>query len=229
MPARSSFELALRYRLERVSIDGVIDLRRPEAQQWLFAHVRAGLPGVGYYYAPNHLVPGLVVGGERPTASDLRNSLHYPDHDGVLVWFPQRADWDGKLRDGSEDFFGLLPFLVAPTRGGSPITEAIGRFVMSVGAAGLVFPSARADVDCEIDECGDPASWRGWNFVDYRAAPAVNRSSWIIIGPDSWWGLPRRTDVRRGYDGKSWCIVGTAHSHWDEFQSRQAATLLRDA
>lgn len=228
-PTRSSLELALRYRLERVSIDGVIDLRRADAQQWLFEQIRAGLPGVGYYYPPNHLVPGLIVGGERPTASELRDSLHYPGHDGHLFWYPPRADWDGKPRDGSQDFFGLLPFLVAPTRGGSPITEAIGRFVQSVGAAGLVFPSARADVDCEFDERGELVRSHGWNFVDYRGAPAVRRSTWIIISPDSWWGLPRRTDVRRGYDGKSWCIVGTAQSHWDEFQSQQADALLRGA
>ena len=226
--ARRSFELALGYRLEAVSIDSVIDLRRPEAQQWLFSHVRSGLPGVGYYYQPNHLVPGLVVRGDRPTASELTNALHHPDHDGHLIWYPPRTDWNGKAWDGSEDFFGLLPFLVTPTRGGSPITEAIGRFVQSVGAAGLVFPSARADVSCEFDDRGDLKASRGWNFVDYRGAPPVTRSSWIIIAPDSWWGLSRHADVRRGDDGRSWWIVGTAQSLWEEFQRRQAATLLRE-
>lgn len=223
---RCSFELALTYRVEEVSIERVIDLRTPEAQNWLYAHMRAGLPGVGYYYAPDHLVPGLVVRGDRPTASDLADSLHYPDGDESLVWYPARQEWNGKAWDGSEDFFGLLPFLLTPTRGGSPITEAVGRFIQSVGAAGLVFPSARSDVLCQFDDHGKLELSLGWNFVDYRDAPAINGSSWIIIAPDSWWGLPMRTDVQRGYDGRSWAIVGTAQSHSEEFQSCQAAAML---
>jgi hypothetical protein len=61
----------------------------------------------------------------------------------------------------------------------------------------------------------------GWNFVDYREAPAPSTSAWIIVGPDSWWGLPARTDVRRVDDGRSWFTVGTAQTHLDQFEALQ--------
>lgn len=221
LEARRAVEIAFPYQVEPVEVPMVIDLRLPGTQRWLYENVAYGLPGVGYYYQPNHLVPGLVVRGERPTKSELRESLRQHGGTGELIWYPQRVDWEGGSWDGTEDFLGLFPFLVYPGRGGSPITEAIGRWIQSLGAAGLVFPSSRTDVSCMLDDQESVTEASGWNFVDYREAPAPSKSVWIIVGPDSWWGLPARTDVRKVNDGRSWFTVGTAQTHLDQFEALQ--------
>jgi len=220
------FEIALPYRLDRVKIDKIIDLRYPETQDWLYKEVKTGLQGTGLYYRPNHLVSALTIRGDRPTESELSDKLKFPDGTDRLMWYGAKSGWDEIARDGPENFFGLLPFLLFPGRGGSPITEAIGRSLILAEANGLVFPSARSDIECEHSPTGELVCSRGWNFVDYRDAPSPVKNSWIIIDPDSWWDLPVHTDIRSGDDGISWWVVGTARSQFEEFRYRQLELML---
>ena len=192
------------YDVRPVTIDRVVDLRDTAVQQWLYELVvTEGMPGVGYYYPPNHLVTRLVVGGERPTHSDKDLSLtiqHFGS--GRLVWLPPRPGWDLIPRDGPANFLGLLPFLVFPGRGGTPITEAVGRHLRRIGAGGLIFPSSRQD--CECGENSHP--YRGWNLLDYRTSPRDLKDTWHIVSPDSWWGFRENCDVKV-FDDQSWSIV----------------------
>ena len=191
------------YDVQSVTIERVVDLRDPAVQQWLYALVvTQGMPGVGYYYPPNHLVTRLVVGGERPTRSDKDLSL-LGQHFGSrrLAWLPPNSSWDRMPRDGPANFLGLLPFLVFPTRGGTPITEAIGRHLRRIGVGGLIFPSSRQDCACGV------TSYRGWNLLDYRESPRDLKDTWHIVSPDSWWGFRENSTVKVSDDHASWSIV----------------------
>lgn len=66
-----------------------------------------------------------------------------------------------------DSFSQMLPSLTYWERGGSDLTDALGKYLRRKGANGLVFPSARSDVKCEFLH-GNLESFRGWNFVDYR-------------------------------------------------------------
>jgi len=68
-----------------------------------------------------------------------------------------------------ETFPELLPSLMSAERGGNDFTNSLGFFLRKTGVNGLVFPSARSDVQCEFLH-GQLNDFRGWNFVDYRHA-----------------------------------------------------------
>ncbi len=193
------------YDVRPVTIERIVDLREAAVQQWLYSLVvKEGMPGVGYYYPPNHIVTHLVVRGERPTQSDKDLGLivkHFGS--GRLRWLPPRPGWDWIPRDGPADFLGLLPFLVFPCRGGTPITEAIGRHLRRIGVGALIFPSARRD--CACGENSQP--YRGWNLVDYRDSPRDLKDTWHIVSPDSWWGFRENCTVKISDDHESWSIV----------------------
>jgi hypothetical protein len=176
-------------------IEKVIDLRLQSTQSWLYDLLtNSGMPGVGYYYSPNILSERLVVNGERPKTQPELSISNYHGGSNRLVWLPPRPDWDRIPRDGPLDFLGVLPFLIFPGRGGSPITEAIGRHVRRIGADALIYPSCRADVTATT--ASNTLSTAGWNLVDYRGATTQLLDAWIIVSPDSWWGLRSNADVR---------------------------------
>lgn len=194
-----------RYDIEHHDMERVIDLRLRTTQSWLYDLVtRTGLPGVGYHYPPNFLSEQLVITGQRPTQQPKLSIANYHGRSGNLVWMPPRPDWDRYPRDGPPNFLGVLPFLSFPGRGGSPITEAIGRHVRRIGADALIFPSCRADVASMAT--GEALPTAGWNLVDYRGATRELTDAWIIVAPDSWWGLRSNADVRADDSGRWWVV-----------------------
>jgi len=126
---RKSKSIPLPYSIEEVTIPNIIDLRYPKTQKWLYEAVTDCLPGIGYYYSPNFLVSGLVINEERPQENNFNPLMKEDGGSGKLYKYPPNQQWDGVVRDGPKNFFGLLPFLIYPGRGGSPITDAIGRWL----------------------------------------------------------------------------------------------------
>ena len=72
-----------------------------------------------------------------------------------------------------ENFFDLLPTLVAPNLGGGlHFLQGIGAWLRSHNVLGLVYPSARTDFGVDMFDGKIVESW-GWNFVLYRDSPPV--------------------------------------------------------
>ena len=131
------------------------------------------------------------------------------DDGGGVPAFPNKQPLDR--------FTDLLPSLAAQDLGGgNGATRIAGQWLRSLGADGLVFPSARSDASVQVR--GDqPVASYGWNLVDYReAAPARLRSfdlttDWPrqVPGDVGAAPLPGHEDValrvvREGPDRGSW-------------------------
>lgn len=195
-----------------VSISRAIDLRLPRTQEWLVAHLLNALPSVAYT-ADGVLYRGLPLGDghdipwpieSRFTTRDGLDAFSYPPS-------PNREHASGSL---SADFLGILEFLMFPTRGGSPLTEAIGRWLRFLGAEALIYPSARADVECVIED-GALKRWRGWNLVDYRGLDPIEERAMIIHEPNTWRGGWTGIHVTKG-GGRlvgSFLVEGNVRSH----------------
>jgi hypothetical protein len=91
------------------------------------------------------------------------------DDGGLLPAFPRKQPLDR--------FTDLLPSLAAQDPGGgNGATRIAGQWLRSLGAEGLVFPSARSDASVQV-RAGEPVASYGWNLVDYReAAPTRLRT-----------------------------------------------------
>lgn len=64
-------------------------------------------------------------------------------------------------------FHDMLPTLMTADLGGSPVTDAIGLSLRMMGAAALIYPSARTDLETVVDNGG--LQWAtGFNLVDFR-------------------------------------------------------------
>lgn len=188
------------YEVKVQSIGGVLDLRQEEARSWLYAEIaKHGIPNVAYCYRPKYIVDRLYVGVERPTNTSTI-FLDSPDLLSEVTTFSGYQHWDGIEHFGPENFVGLLPYLLFQARGGSPITEAIGRHIRTSGASGVVFPSSRHETSTVPPLCG----YDGWNFVDYTDAPSASTETWVISDPDSWWGLPTEWTVQTFSSQRYW-------------------------
>lgn len=107
----------------------------------------------------------------------------------VAAWFTRnltRLKWlddDGRgdpafpNKPPLDRFTDLLPSLAAQDPGGgNGATRIAGQWLRSLGADGLVFPSARSDASVQV-RAGEAVASYGWNLVDYRgAAPARLRT-----------------------------------------------------
>jgi hypothetical protein len=72
-----------------------------------------------------------------------------------------------------DEFAELLPSLMVQDHGGgNGATRIAGQWLRSLGADGLVFPSARSDSWVKADH-GAVRDFYGWNLVDYRGALPV--------------------------------------------------------
>jgi hypothetical protein len=165
------------YHVEGVELDRVIDLRQFETQQWLVESVTNGIPGVIYLYSPEAYVHGLVLSGERPKVSDkfAAGDIAFDIGGDMVIKYPPRVGWDRFARDAppnAPSFLAILPFLISEFRGGTPITDALGRWFRMLGADALIYPTARINVDCIF---AGKLMWRGWNLVDYRNAGRRSR------------------------------------------------------
>lgn len=180
-----------------------MDLRQPSVQAWLCERLsKKGLPGASFEYA-THVSQRLTWVEAVSTDSVERERLESADgmpFNGVEIAFGPCDSWDERRYTGPDNFVGLLPYLIFGTRGGSPVTDAIGRWLRAARVEALIYPSARNDVACEVQgECVIHTA--GWNLVDYRESPAPNRSLFSIIQPDSWRfpSAPHGETIRR-YD-----------------------------
>lgn len=217
------------YRSQETRIERTVDLRQPSVQAWLHERLsKKGLPGALFEYA-THASQRLTWIDPAPTdaaESKLLESVDGLPMDHTAVTFGPCDSWDGSRHAGPDDFMGLLPYLIFGTRGGSPITDAVGRWLRAAGVEALIYPSARNDVACEV-QGGKLIHSAGWNLVDYRESPAPNRSLFLIVRPDSWRfpSTPHGESIRR-YDVRlppSW--APNAGSFW----VRDQAELLRSS
>jgi len=173
----------------RESISHCIDLRLPEVQKWFNSAIRGGIPGVAYLYGDIGIRKELLltqdersrVAGEaiEITLQDLDTKV-----DTVLRW-QSNLDGPETLSNGDGTFVDLLPLLMFPFRGGSPLTDAIAAWLRRLGTNALIFPSARTDPYCKIQH-GELADARGWNLVDYRNAPQPPPLTRLIEEPVTW-------------------------------------------
>ena len=117
----------------------------------------------------------------------------------VDLRYPVAAEWFTRelteLRwiagDGSEapafpnkepldNFVDLLPSLMVQYHGGGQgATRIAGQWLRSLGADGLVFPSARSDSWVDADHEGIK-DFYGWTLVDYRDSPPVRLQSFDL-------------------------------------------------
>lgn len=198
--------------LSKPSLPRTIDLRLPETQQWLAANIFSGLPNV-LYTAGGTCYRGLPRGDgtDRPWPADRP----FVTRMGLDCFsYPPRHDWDGQVQRITPDFHGLLPLLMYPGPGGSPLTEAIGHWVRSLGADALIYPSARANVRCMIESGRLTQSW-GWNLVDYRGAEPVKERAVIIQEPHSWIGMWGQIGVNdpQGRLAGTFIVDGNVEAH----------------
>jgi len=90
-------------------------------------------------------------------------------NNGLRIW-----------KEAPSGFREILPTLMTPSIGGTSFHQAVGSWLRTNKANGLVFPSARRDVHSQ-DRNGLVEKSEGWNFVLYhRAGPA---------GPENLFGL----------------------------------------
>lgn len=90
---------------------------------------------------------------------------------------------NGKRPSG---FFDLLPLLMTHFIGGTMITDVIAKWLISIGANGLIYPSARSDIYAEIIN-GTLNEFKGWCLVDYSNSQKPDNNEFNIIPhPDGW-------------------------------------------
>ncbi|MGD9982039.1 MAG: hypothetical protein AB7H66_16875 [Hyphomonadaceae bacterium] len=75
--------------------------------------------------------------------------------------------WRKPAGTNAQRFTDMLPTLYDTSLGGNEVTDAIGYCLRRMGAAGLIYPSARCNA-AAIAENGTLSRWSGFNFVDFR-------------------------------------------------------------
>jgi hypothetical protein len=154
--------------LRHVRLERIFDLRRLSSQSWLNERARDAILCTAFLYT--RPFEGLI-------SQDLRSivpkdypwvSRYGPPNEKPTDKIPSGAGASKVLRLDQFDqgtFADLLPALVTPGRGGSPVTEAIGAMLRNARARGLVYPSARNDILCRF-EGDNVVEQSGWCFVD---------------------------------------------------------------
>lgn len=201
------------------SISRCIDLRRPEVQKWFNSQLRAGIPGVTYLYRDIGLRKELLLTEhERSRAALEHTEVNLQDLDikvDTALRYISNPDGYEMLPQAGGTFVDLLPLLMFPIRGGSPVTEAIAVWLRRIGANAFIFPSARTDPYCKIEN-GELVETRGWNLVDYRNAPNPPSLVRLIEEPVTWTAFRYGMKVVRGIPG------GPYEGSWHTFGNRGA-------
>jgi hypothetical protein len=233
--------ISIPYRTQQLSLDKVVDLRDAITREWIAQQLEHGLPGLAYQYGS--VVSSQLISHGEPAKVDSRlwlDGYARPEEKRVITFGPA-DEWDHRCYGGPGGFFDILPYLVFGTNGGSPVTDAIGRWLRRLGANGLIYPSARNDVSCVYDH-GKLVSWSGWNLVDFRGAPPPDWMPCLIVEPDSWRFQPgdmlvggekvENATEENGYDiqgrsegpmAGSWWIKGRSKQTKDRFYILQRA------
>lgn len=191
-PSGPSCAVRIPYKVERQTLENIVDLRLPETQQWFWQAF-----GVERFHC-------FSFGAKIDNAAMTRTmrAAHkesFPSPDSFVHMLP------GLLGQGLGDENG--------------VTQAIGTWLRVNDVAGLVFPSARMDCACLLWD-GQFSDFRGWNFVDYRETPTPTVSN--VIVPDGNWpgfdGFPKVGVViaTEGRNLGSWRVKGLC-----EWQTRE--------
>jgi hypothetical protein len=142
--------------------------------------------------------------------------------------------WES-MRDGDGDvltvhrmdkqlgsFFTMLPTMLNRQHGGNDVTNAIGTWLMKIGASALVFPSARSNVRCGIVR-GEMKMFWGWNLVDFRGSPLPACQKYNVVGDWESKGMPGRVTLGvappESEEAGTWDIIGLPEAYNQEFKA----------
>jgi hypothetical protein len=129
-------------------------------------------------------------------------------------------------------FQDMLPMLMMADLGGCQVTDAIGFSLRKIGAAGLIYPSARCDPETVVDN-GELRGWMGFNLVDFRDSEIETGGAGEVLrfdDPEPWdspmkWPnlrceiaeLSENRELAERWKG-SWRLLGVRACHeqfWD--------------
>jgi|GEM_PF-4629123 len=118
------------------------------------------------------------------------------------------------------DFYDLLPSLLCFYTGGTPVTEAIARWLRNIGTKALIYPSARANAAVEMKN-GEMIHSEGWCLVDYTdSEPPDMESIFRIFQPDEWgsqyYSVKTVIYSENSPSYGSWKIIENTESKWLE-------------
>ncbi len=121
------------------------------------------------------------------------------------------------------DFKSLLPTLVTPQPGGTSFLDFIGAICRNCEVDGLIFPSARRDVFVEHLKDHGIQSFSGWNFVDYRAAGAVDATTVLeLLGLQVQWLTANHVGVQIEWDDtklhRRWRVHGAENGERNRYR-----------
>ena len=133
-----------------------------------------------------------TVAGQRWLVDALRDGLPTLEYAYGEAGRSPRLFLNGRQPN---QFAELLPLLLFQFRGGSPLLDGVASYLRTAGVQGLVYPSARSDPFVRVS-AGDPVTWSGWCFVDYRGTPAQPAEPRVVVNPDSWAELTAGLTVR---------------------------------
>jgi hypothetical protein len=184
------------------SFDRVIDLRRPATQQWVFEQLTFGIPHTLFGYENGYRTDIVVrrtgdLLTKRGPLERVSTTIEASRECKTAIFYPPLNTHDSRhvVADVPNNFFGVMSYLLFPFRGGSPVTEVIGRWLRGLGAEALVFPSARNDVTVHIER-GELLSSSGWNLVDFRDSPAPDDCIRHVKDTEGWRFLPPMSRLR---------------------------------
>lgn len=185
------FQQFVPYNLCEYNFPKVIDLRRHKVQIWFEKLITLAFAKI--LLRADHGTPRSVQGVDKTQIEKIRDS--------GLLNFPY-----------------ALSMLMIPSHGGSLLTHLIGHVLRRVGANALIYPSARSDCNV-INSNGIPKSFRGWNLVDYRDAPAVEDAPWGTLFQtkieDIWMPISG-VDYKHFQEAElqgSWAVTGNEAAH----------------
>lgn len=180
IPGTKNLPFFLTTEVIKSEIPNVIDLRYPEVQKWMYESLLNGIEKVIYLYSDQLSFSAYYP---KVISDELMNASR--DKYGAYI-NPPNTNWNGKNTFYSNqllDLFSVLMF--SPSLGGSPITNEIGRWLQSIGAQALIYPSARSNVMCKVQN-NSLSDFAGFALVDYRDIDEIPSYVRVISEPYSW-------------------------------------------
>jgi hypothetical protein len=166
----------------RQRISTCIDLRLPKTRDAMMGLLDSGLPNLFTCDENGESKPLNIIGG---AAKEQNNSRPAGEGYNEALIYSASELWNRQADNIPLGLPRLLGYFTYAQRGGSPITDAIGRYLRFEGIDALIFPSARCDVRVDFRK-NELQNWGGWNLVDYRDAPKPHARAAVVIEPESW-------------------------------------------
>lgn len=205
-----NFPIFLKTEVIESTISNVIDLRYPDVQKWMFDSLSNGIENLMYMssdrVSQSPFQPGFIT---EEWIKLIENQT-----DQVSVVYPPNENWDGVEPHYSDDLVALLSILMHPHNlGGTPLTNAIGRWLQSIGANALIYPSARTNIKCEIKN-GEIIDHAGFILVDYQNIDKIPSHLIVINEPSSWMFMHGKYErvVGKRENAGSWMTTGIVES-----------------